>query len=206
MKRSASSGPPPLPCAPGSQRWPVRCRQAVILLAYRVQVDAQAGGQLADSHGDAAGAEVVAPLDHAGDLAVPEEALDLPLLGGVALLDLAGHGGEEALLWLLEGRWLRRCRPGRCGRPAGRPRPRGQDAPAPRWRPARRPPRRPPPGAWPHSRRGTPRPHGRWPGRSGCRRKSSRRRRWWPACAGAACPPWSVIGARGSPHPVRRRA
>ena len=77
--------------------------QAVILLAYRVQVDAQAGGQLADSHGDAAGAEVVAPLDHAGNLAVPEEALDLPLLGGVALLDLAGHGGEGSLVVALGG-------------------------------------------------------------------------------------------------------
>ena len=77
--------------------------QALVLLAHRVQVDAQAVGQLADGHGHAAGAEVVAPLDEAGDLSVAEQPLDLPLLGGVALLDLGGHSGQGLLVVALGG-------------------------------------------------------------------------------------------------------
>ena len=76
----------------------LRAVQALVLLAYCVQLDLQAVGQLADGHGHAAGAEVVAPLDEAGDLSVPKQTLDLPLLGGVALLDLGGHGGQGLLV------------------------------------------------------------------------------------------------------------
>ena len=62
--------------------------EAVVLLRNLVQVDAQAVGQLADGHGHAAGAEVVAALDKATYLAATEQALDLALLGRVALLYL----------------------------------------------------------------------------------------------------------------------
>ena len=72
----------------------LRAVQTVILLANGVQIDPQAVRQLADGNADAAGAKVVAPLDETGHGAVPEQALDLALLGGVALLDLGGHGGK----------------------------------------------------------------------------------------------------------------
>ena len=72
----------------------LRAVQTVILLANGVQIDPQAVRQLADGNADAAGAKVVAPLDEAGHGAVPEQALDLALLGGVALLNLGGHGGK----------------------------------------------------------------------------------------------------------------
>ncbi len=68
--------------------------QALVLLGHLVQVDVQALGQLADGDGHAARAEVIAALDKAGDLTVTEQTLDLALFGGVALLDLARHGGE----------------------------------------------------------------------------------------------------------------
>ena len=77
--------------------------QAVVLLAHRVQVDGQAVSQLADSHAHAAGAEVVAPLDEAGDGGVAEETLELALLRGVALLHLAGHGVQAGLVVALGG-------------------------------------------------------------------------------------------------------
>ena len=72
----------------------LRAVQTVILLANGVQIDPQAVRQFADGNADAAGTKVVAPLDEAGHGAVPEQALNLALLGGVALLDLGGHGGE----------------------------------------------------------------------------------------------------------------
>ena len=77
--------------------------QPLVLLAHRVQVDLQAVGQLADGHRHAAGAEVVAPLDQASDGAVVEQPLNLPLLGGVALLHLGGHGGQGLLVVALGG-------------------------------------------------------------------------------------------------------
>ncbi len=49
-------------------------------------------GQLADGDGHAAGAEVVAALDQAGGLGVAEQALELALLRGVALLDFGPAG------------------------------------------------------------------------------------------------------------------
>ena len=65
--------------------------QTVILLGHGVQIDFQAVGQLADGHGHAARAKVVAALDETGGFAVAEQALELPLLGGVALLHLASR-------------------------------------------------------------------------------------------------------------------
>ena len=49
---------------------------------------------LADGNRHAAGAKVIAALNEPGDLAVTEQPLNLPLLGGVALLDLGSHGGQ----------------------------------------------------------------------------------------------------------------
>ena len=66
--------------------------QTFILLGNGVQVDLQTVGQLADGHGHAARAKVVAAFDEAGSLAVAEQALELPLLGGVALLHLGAAG------------------------------------------------------------------------------------------------------------------
>ena len=62
--------------------------QALVFLRNRVQVDKQAIAQLADGNGNTAGAEVVAALDKAACLAAAEQALDLALNGGVALLNL----------------------------------------------------------------------------------------------------------------------
>ena len=67
--------------------------QTLVLLGHGVQVDVQPVGQLAHGNGYAAGAEVVAALDHAAGVAVAEQALELPLLRGVALL----HLGPAAL-------------------------------------------------------------------------------------------------------------
>ena len=69
--------------------------ETFVLLAHGVEVDCKAVGQLADGDGHAARAKVVAALDEARDLAVAEQALDLALLGRVALLDLARHGGQR---------------------------------------------------------------------------------------------------------------
>ena len=55
--------------------------QTVVLLRNGVQVDVKAVGQLADGDRYAARAEVVAAADHAGNIAVAEQALDLALLG-----------------------------------------------------------------------------------------------------------------------------
>ncbi len=63
--------------------------EAVVLLGDLVQVDIQAVGQLADGDGDAAGTKVVAALDHLAGVLAAEQALQLALDGGVALLDLS---------------------------------------------------------------------------------------------------------------------
>ena len=77
--------------------------QAVVLLAHRIQVNGQPVGQLADGHAHTAGAKVIAALDQPGHLPVPEQALELALLGGVALLHLAGHGVQAGLVVALGG-------------------------------------------------------------------------------------------------------
>ena len=62
--------------------------QAVVLLGDHVEVDVEAVGELAHGDGHAARAEVVAALDEATGVAAAEEALQLALHGGIALLDL----------------------------------------------------------------------------------------------------------------------
>ncbi len=62
--------------------------EAVVLLGHGVQVDVQTVGQLPNGHRHAAGAEVVAALDHAAGIAAAEQALDLALHRRVALLHL----------------------------------------------------------------------------------------------------------------------
>src|SRR5699024_11840793 len=49
---------------------------AVVFLGHQVEVYLQPVGQLADGHGDAARAEVVAALYHARDIPVAEQALE----------------------------------------------------------------------------------------------------------------------------------
>ena len=180
--------------------------EALVLLGHEVEVDVQAVCQLADGHGDAACAKVVAALDQAARVLAAEEALELALDGRVALLDLGavllegldvvglgGAGGATDAVAagaaaekhdLVAGRRALATDVGcRGGAHDGRRSP----------------------CAWPRSRGGRARRPGRWPGRSGCRSWSSRRRRWSRACAAGACPPWS--GTRGPwGRPRRSRA
>ena len=72
----------------------LRAVEAGVLALDAVEVYLQAVGELAYGDGDAARAEVVAALYHARDLAVAEEALELALDGGVALLHLRAAVGE----------------------------------------------------------------------------------------------------------------
>jgi len=62
--------------------------KAIVLLGNAVEVDPQAVGQLADAHRNAAGAEVVAALDHAAGGATAEESLNLALNRRIAFLHL----------------------------------------------------------------------------------------------------------------------
>ena len=64
--------------------------EAVILFGNRVEVDLQRRSNFADRHRDTACAKVVADFDFAGQLRVAEQALDLALGRGVALLDFGG--------------------------------------------------------------------------------------------------------------------
>ena len=66
----------------------LRAIEPIVLLGHGIQVDVQAVGQLANSHRHAAGAEVVAALDHAAGVPTAEQALNLALHGRVALLHL----------------------------------------------------------------------------------------------------------------------
>ena len=70
--------------------------KAVILLRHLVKVYLKAVGQLADGDGYAARTEVVAPFYKLCGFGVSEQALELPFLGGVALLDF-GPAGLKAL-------------------------------------------------------------------------------------------------------------
>ena len=72
----------------------------------RTEEELQAGaldavGKLADCNRNTACAEVIAALYHAACVAVSEQALELALLGGVALLHLAAAGLERRLGVLL---------------------------------------------------------------------------------------------------------
>ena len=77
--------------------------QTVVLLRYGVQVDVQTVSQLADGNGYTARTEVVAAANHAGDIAVAEQALNLALFRRIALLDLCTAGFERFLGVLLGG-------------------------------------------------------------------------------------------------------
>ena len=81
----------------------LRAVQTIVLLAHGIQVDGQSVGQLADGHAHTAGAEVVAAFDQLGHRRVAEQPLKLALLGGVALLYLAGHGSQGRLVVALGG-------------------------------------------------------------------------------------------------------
>ena len=154
--------------------------QAVVLAGHGVEINAQAVRELADGHRYAARAEVVAAQDHARDLRVAEQALQLALLGRIALLHLRAAGGEGTPpcgTWRSRSR--RRSRRGRSRRRAGSPRRRGAGARGGCWHRAPRPAPRRSPGAWRHSPRHRSPARSRWPGQSGCRRRSSRPRRWW---------------------------
>ena len=69
--------------------------QAVVLAGHGVQVDLQPLGQLADGHGHAARAEIVAALDELRRARIAHETLQLALLGRVALLHLRAAGFER---------------------------------------------------------------------------------------------------------------
>ena len=64
--------------------------ESVVFFRDGIEVDFERGSDFADGDGDAAGAEVVADFDFAGEFRVAEQALDLAFGGGVALLDLGG--------------------------------------------------------------------------------------------------------------------
>ena len=64
--------------------------ETIVFFGDGIQVDFEGRGDLADGDGDAAGTEVVANLDFAGEFRVAEEALDFPFRGGVAFLDFGG--------------------------------------------------------------------------------------------------------------------
>ena len=70
--------------------------QAFILLGHGIQVDVEAVGDFARCNGNAACAEVVAALDQLAGVATAEQALELALHGGVALLDLGAAGFDGA--------------------------------------------------------------------------------------------------------------
>ena len=74
--------------------------EAVVFLGDGIEVDDEGGRDLADGDRDAAGAEVVADFDFAGELRVAEQALDFALGGGVAFLDFGGvfEGGVGVFL------------------------------------------------------------------------------------------------------------
>ncbi len=93
--------------------------QAVVLLGHGVQVDVQAVGQLADGDETPPAPKVVAALDQTAGVAAAEQALQLSLDRGVALLDLGTRGLEDSRCGSWRSRSRRRCRRGRCGRPAG---------------------------------------------------------------------------------------
>ena len=79
----------------------LRAVEALVLLLDRIEVDDEAVGELTDGDGDTAGTEVVAALDHEGDLRVAEQALDLALRRRVALLDLCAAGRQRLFRVLL---------------------------------------------------------------------------------------------------------
>ena len=74
--------------------------EAIVFFRDCVEVDDEGGGDFADGNGDAAGSEVVADFDFAGEFRVAEQALDFAFGRGVAFLDFGGifEGGFGVLL------------------------------------------------------------------------------------------------------------
>ena len=154
--------------------------QALILLGDRVQVDVQAVGQLADGDGHAAGAKVVAALDEAGrPPALRNSRWSLRSSGALPFWTSAPQCASDSNVWDLDEP-VAPPQPSRPVRPPSRitTSPSPGAAPGGRSLPGRRQSPRRFPCAWPHSRRDTPHRPGPWPGRSGCRRRSSPPRRW----------------------------
>ena len=75
--------------------------QALVLTGYSVEINIKAVGKLADGHGYAACAEVVAALDHAACVCVAEKALELALLGSVALFYFGTAGLDRVRIMRL---------------------------------------------------------------------------------------------------------
>ena len=73
--------------------------EAVVFFRDGIEVDYEGGGDFADGDGDAAGSEVVADFNFAGEFWIAEQALDLALGGCVAFLDFGGvfEGGFGVL-------------------------------------------------------------------------------------------------------------
>ena len=66
----------------------LRAVKTVVFLRYRVQVDVQTVGKLADGNGNTAGTKVVAAFNQAARTAATEKPLKLALNRCVSLLDL----------------------------------------------------------------------------------------------------------------------
>ncbi len=82
--------------------------QSLVLAGDSVQIDEKAFSQFADGDRDAAGAEVVAALDHPGCFRVPEQPLQLALFRRVAFLHLCAAGFDGLDIVRLAGA---RCAP-----------------------------------------------------------------------------------------------
>ena len=62
--------------------------EPVVFFRHGIEVDLERWGDLADGNGNAAGPEVIADLDLAGEIRIAEQALDFPFRGSIALLNL----------------------------------------------------------------------------------------------------------------------
>ena len=71
--------------------------KSVVLFGNSVEIDYKSVCKLTYGNGYAACTEVVAALDHPCHLGIPEQPLQLSLLGGIALLYLCTAGGEGIL-------------------------------------------------------------------------------------------------------------
>ena len=75
--------------------------EAFVFLRHAVEMNVKAVGKLANGDGNTASTEVVAALDHAGDLRSAEEALDLALFDRIPLLHFCAGGFEGVGVLLL---------------------------------------------------------------------------------------------------------
>ena len=77
--------------------------QTVVLFRYQIQINFQSVCQLADSNRNATCTKVVASFDHAGHIAVAEQALNLSFFRWVALLHLCAAAGQRLYIVGLGG-------------------------------------------------------------------------------------------------------